>query len=207
MKKRLLRSLVAIDLECHRFPNESINKKALRMDGELGIRKQLGLENYNCCDYLFAKKDNLYLIEISDFITQRNELQKNNPIEKIDKIISQEKNQNHSIKEIKKIIRQEKKKNPIKLKKIIRQEIRLKIMGSLIILFKIPTQFSISYEKIQAGKIRVILVLCSDDSSDVLAFNYLQADLKTALSPLITEVKVMDIPGFKHFLNQNDTTI
>jgi hypothetical protein len=166
MKKCLLRSLVPINLECHRFPNESksINKKALRMDGELGIRKQLGLENYNCCDYLSAKKDNLYLIEISDFIIQRHNLQKNNPIEKIDQIIRQEKNQNDSIKEIKKIISQEKNKNPIikELKKIIRQEIRLKIMGSLIILFKIPTQFSISYEKIPAGKIRVILVLCED---------------------------------------------
>ena len=40
--KWLLRSLESIDLECHRFENESVNKKALRMDGERGIRKQLG---------------------------------------------------------------------------------------------------------------------------------------------------------------------
>ncbi|RKZ49481.1 MAG: hypothetical protein DRR16_05550 [Candidatus Parabeggiatoa sp. nov. 3] len=163
--KWLLRSLESIDLECHRFENESVNKKALRMDGERGIRKQLGLENYNCCDYLFTHQDNLYLIEISDFVIQRDNLQKN-----------------HSIKEI---------------KKIIRQEIRLKIMGSLIILFKIPTQFSISHEKIHTGKIRVILILCSDDSSDVVAFDYLQTDLKTALSPLITEVIVMNISMFR----------
>lgn len=62
--KRLLRSLESIDLECHRFVNESVNKKALRMDGERGIRKQLGLENYSCCDYLFTQQDDLYLIEL-----------------------------------------------------------------------------------------------------------------------------------------------
>jgi serine/threonine protein phosphatase PrpC len=50
-------------------------------------------------------------------------------------------------------------------------------MGSLIILFKIPTQFVVSPEKIHLGKIRVILVLCSDDISDVVAFDYLQARL------------------------------
>jgi hypothetical protein len=165
--KRLLHSLESIDLECHRFENESVNKKALRMDGERGIRKQIGLENYNCCDYLLTTPNNLYLIEISDFVIQRDNLQKN-----------------HSIKEI---------------KKIIRQEIRLKIMGSLIILFKIPTRFSISHEKIHSGKIRVILILCSDDISDVVAFDYLQTDLKTALSPLITDVIVMNISMFKNF--------
>jgi hypothetical protein len=156
---RLLRSLESIDLECHRFENESVNKKALRMDGERGIRKQIGLENYSCCDYLLTTPNNLYLIEISDFVIQRDNLQKN-----------------HSIKEI---------------KKIIRQEIRLKIMGSLIILFKIPTRFSISHEKIHSGKIRVI--------PDVVAFDYLQNDLKTALSPLITDVIVMNISMFKNF--------
>ena len=124
-----------------------------------------GKENYSCCDYLFTQQDDLYFIEISDFVIQRDSLQKN-----------------HSIREI---------------KKIIRQEIRLKIMGSLIILFKIPTQFSISHEKIHTGKIRVILILCSDDSSDVVAFDYLQTDLKTALSPLITEVIVMNISMFR----------
>ncbi len=72
-------------------------------------------------------------------------------------------------------------------------------MGSLIILFKIPTQFSISHEKIHTGKIRVILILCSDDRSDVVAFDYLQTELKTALSPLITEVIVMNISMFRNF--------
>ena len=165
--KQLLHFLEPIDLECHRFKNESIKKSALRMDGERGIRKQLGLENYSCCDYLLTQRDELYLIEISDFATQRDSLQKE-----------------HSIKEI---------------KKIIRQEIRLKIMGSLIILFKIPTQFSISHEKIHQNKIRVILILCSDDNTDVVAFDYLQSELKTALSPLITEVIVMNITMFKNF--------
>lgn len=168
MKKRLLHSLETIDLECHRFPNEYINKKALRMDGEQGIRQQMGLGNYSCCDYFLTKQDNLYLVEISDIVSQRNNLLKNK-----------------SIKEI---------------KKIIRNEIRIKIMGSLIMLYKMPTHFSIAHKKIHANKIRVILMICSDDISDVIAFDYLQIDLKTALSPLITDVIVMNISMFKDFL-------
>ena len=170
--KQLLSSLEKIDLECHRFPNEKINKKALRMDGEQGIRKQLGLDRYNSCDYLSVKNEDIYLIEISDLKSQMSNINK--------------KNDNLPIKSI---------------KKIINKEIRLKMMGSLIILFRIPTKFSsVSHEKIHTKKITAIIVLCSDDQSDIYAFDYLQTDLKNALAPLVTEIKVMNIPVFNLFL-------
>jgi len=163
----LLQTLETIRLECDNLPDEKNDKKALRMDGT-GIREQLGLNNYNCCDYLLIKPDSLYLTEISDFISQYKNLEM-------------------------------KGYNKKKIEKIIRQEIRLKIMGSLVILFKIPTKFSISHEKIHTRKIKIILVLCSVKKADVLIFKKFEHQLKTSLFPLITEVKVMDIAMFKRF--------
>lgn len=85
------------------------------------------------------------------------------------------------------------------IKKIIRNKIRIKIMGSLIMLYKMPTHFSIAHKKIHASKIRVILMICSDDISDVIAFDYLQIDLKTALSPLIKDVNLIYLYIFFYF--------
>jgi hypothetical protein len=156
----LLKYLKSINLECHRFPDETTQLKALCMDDKNdSIRKILGLSNYNCCDYLYLRKQRIAFIELSDLSKQKEDLSKN--------------------------------KTEKELKKYIIEEIRFKALGSLVILFKMPTKFTIKHEKLHKKELILILVLCDKNKSSVHAFNHLSIDLQNALSPLIKSVKII----------------
>lgn len=170
----LLAYLERIDLE---WEGKQLTQKALRIDdkkeGNPGIRKQLGLNSYNCCDYCYPYKNKIFFIECSDLGQQLKNLE-----EKWQGISAE------CQKELK-----EKKINIKSLKKEIRDEIRLKLFSSLVILFRIPTQFKIKHSKIHDKNFEFILVLRTED--DIRALDALETDLKCALAPLISEVKVV----------------
>ncbi len=67
----------------------------------------------------------------------------------------------------------------------------MKVISSLLILFRIPTRFTIKHSKIHQKTFNLILIL-RGDQDDVKAFDHLKIDLENALKPLITEVKVMN---------------
>jgi len=181
----LLHFLKKIDLECALFPNVSIKKKALRLDGkgEEGLRHQLNIgDQCNCCDCLLPNRDKIIFVEISDLITQLNTLRKR---------------QQETPKELKGYL-----KEPLKY---INQEMRLKVFGSLIILLKLPTKFKFkesNYKRIHEKQLEIVFVLCSNNPDDVLIFDYLRKDIENALKPLLKEVKIVNIPMFKVYLEK-----
>jgi hypothetical protein len=180
----LLRFLEKIDLECALLPEESksIKKKALRLDGKgkKGLRCQLKIgDQCNCCDYLLPIQEKIVFIEVSDLITQLNVLRKK---------------QQETPKDLKKFL-----KEPLKY---INQEMKLKIFGSLIILFKLPTNFKVEHNKIHQKQLEVVFVLCSNNLDDAMIFDYLQVDVENTLKPLIKKVEIVNIPMFKVYLKK-----
>ncbi|MDY6993486.1 MAG: hypothetical protein SVR94_12920 [Pseudomonadota bacterium] len=164
----LLAYLEPIDLE---WGDKPLTQKALRIDdkkdGNPGIRRQLGLDSYNCCDYCYPYKNKICFIECSDLGQQLKNLE-----EKWRDISAE------CQKELK-----EKKINIKSLKKEIRDEIRLKLFSSLLILFRIPTQFKIKHSKIHDKIFELFLVIPIEN--DIRVLDYLETDLKCALAPLI----------------------
>ena len=182
----LLRFLEKIDCQCSNFPDQSINKKALRMDGKgkEGLREQLGIGNScNCCDYLLPERNKIIFIEISDLLAQLHD------------------------------IKQKYKKTPKDLKTFLKEpkqyvnrELKLKLYGSLIVLFKIPMTFNIKHEKIHRKELEVIFILCSNNVDDILAFEYLQVDISNALKPLLKKVKIINLPMANKLFEKNVIT-
>jgi len=84
--------------------------------------------------------------------------------------------------------------------KTMRREVKIKILSTLIILFKLPTKFKIAHEIIHEKQLEVIFVICSNNSDDVLEFEYLTIEIKNILSPLIKNVKILSIPDFNELL-------
>ena len=177
----LLSFLEKIDLECKDFPKESIlNYKALRLDGEgkRGLRGQLGLgDQQNCCDYLLPNGDKLTLVEISDFIKQLK-----------------------ALRDIHKEVPKDCKKFVQDAQKMMRWEVKVKILSTLLILFKLPTKFKIAHEIIHEKQLEIILVICSNNPDDVREFEYLTSEIKNTLNPLIKGVKIVNIPDFNELL-------
>jgi len=177
----LLSFLEKIDLECNEIADNVMNKKALRLDGKGkdGLRGQLGLGDQNCCDYLLPKDNKLILIEISDFIKQLQKLQtKYKEVPKDCKSLVQD------------------------AQKIMRREVKLKVLSSLIVLFKLPVAFQIAHETIHKKQLEIIFVVCSNKPEDVLEFEYLTTEISGALNPLIRKIKIVDISMFQHELTR-----
>lgn len=82
----------------------------------------------------------------------------------------------------------------------MRREVKIKILSTLIILFKLPTKFKIAHEIIHEKQLEVIFVICSNNPDDVLEFEYLTIEIKNILSPLIKNVKIVSIPDFNKLL-------
>lgn len=166
--------------ECPHFAQALITQKAIRLDGQgdTGLQALLGMKSQcNCCDYLLPNKDEVFLIELSDLIKQLIDLQAKNK---------------KAPKDQKECLQDEVDK--------LRQEMKLKIFGSLIVLFKIPTKFQITHQEVHQKKITAIFVVCSQESNleHSLVFEKLAIDIGCMFSKtLISEVKILDIQEFK----------
>jgi len=91
------------------------------------------------------------------------------------------------------------------VQKQMKREVKIKILSTLIILFKLPTKFKIAHEAIHEKQLEIIFVICSHNPDDVLEFEYLTSEIKNILSPLCKEVKIVDISMFNKKLERMRT--
>ena len=160
-----------IDTECSSHQHKILNKKALKLDGDNSLKMAIGCKDLKSCDYLKYKKDKILLIEISDLTTQMQEL-----IQKTSCITEECKD-----------TLGKKLQKKLKPEMIIKEELREKYLQTTLILHKLEEHVKFSFHK---SKI-FIIAICSNRTSDVMAFQYLINDLKACLQSFFEEIKIV----------------
>ncbi len=159
-KKYLFNFLEKINTECDEI--SILNKKAIKLDGEKGVKTHLGL-NISSCDYISLQTQNknisVYLIEITDLKKQIDNLK----IKKKFSFIDLE-NEIVALKNIyapdceKLLSKLDKKLKTLKskeIKNVIKNELRKKIIESLVLFMYFYKHFYIKEGKLTQFKFKV----------------------------------------------------
>ncbi|MCT7529606.1 hypothetical protein N5T79_10655 [Aliarcobacter cryaerophilus] len=162
-----------INTECSN-QQQKLKKRAIKIYGSNSLKMAIGCGDLKSCDYLKYKKENILFIEISDLKKQFTDIcSKTESLSKDTK------------KQLGKILTKR-----IDPRNIIRDETRSKYLETINIL-NILNELT-SYVKFNIKKSKIfIIAICSDNISDIIAFQYLERDLKVSLNNFVIDVKVM----------------
>ena len=165
--------------------------KAYRMDGtssRANMRKIAGLGTCNCCDYFtFTADDTVTLIEETRLLEQFTRLQ-----DQYDYLDADNRK--------------------TFIDRYIRDENKLKVYGSMLVLCRLTAQYEAVKERLLAKRYRFWLVVTGvDKTEDVRTFNHLKVkllnDLKSALTGKVVEgVEIVPATKFATKLSQNATS-
>lgn len=160
-----------VDTECSNQQNTKLNKKAIKIDGDDSLKMNIGCGELKSCDYIRYKRDKILFIEISDLKKQLIDLSDKTSC------ITQECRDSLDKRIKKRIVP----------KNIIREEMRTKFVQTDLIFHKLLkfVRFNIEKPKI------FTIALCSNNTSDVIAFQYLETDLKSSTKTFLKDVKVV----------------
>lgn len=166
-----------IDTECENILPRTLSVQALKVDkkGKEALKYKLGLNSLKSCDYISIKQPTVYLIEFSDLNRQ---LSRDIKL-KEDLMLKVKAGGSNLTKAEKSMI-----KDPMKN---IRSEFRTKLTDSLLLYSEIAKKFTI--EKISEKLFYI--VVCSDDQSDLIAFDRMAGELSEQFKVLLGEVQIM----------------
>lgn len=176
---KILRYKCFIDTEC-KENNLYIPKKALKIDGNHGLKMDINCKDLKSCDYFKYKKNEIVVIEISNLEKQFKDLQSKSSL--LTK--SQKKQLGNSL---------SKRIEPIS---IIREELREKYLQTDLILHKLT-----DYVKYNIKKSKVyIIALCSNSESNAMMFQHLKYDLKSSLKPHSSDIKIICVKDLVSYI-------
>jgi len=164
-----------IELECE-SENDLIEVKAYQLDNKkrgdstvYGIKNELGVDKIKSCDYFLEDDEKIFMVEISDFFRQFNNL----------------KNSYSKIKACKGLDKKDLKltEKYILPQKVIKSEIKNKFLNTLLILH----YFDLLEDK--RKKICLILAFCSNKNDLVRVLDTINRNLKNELQNLIDDIK------------------
>jgi len=174
-----------IDLECN-SKNNIISIKAYQLDNKgrgsatvRGIKDKLKVDGIKSCDYFLESDEKIFIVEISNFFKQLEDLRETyNKIKKL------------NIKNLKLI------KNYMSPENIIKSEIKNKYLNTLLIL----NYFN--FVNVQQKKKVYFLVFCEENKDLTILFDKIQRELRNDLKVLIDDIKIILKNDFEYSLNK-----
>ena len=151
--------------------------KPAREDGPI-LRDKLEMGSFCCCDYIVVKENTVLLIEDTNLIQKRNDLER--------KCLC--------------FIQEKEDKETFSVK-IIKNENLLKAYGSLLLLYRLMSQSTEGEKLIQNKDIHFWLVVNDGSSQDSRVFDNLRDTMQNSLRKLVANVAVHPLEKLEQELN------
>ncbi len=162
----------------HTFPVDAYRvDKPAREDGPI-LRDKLEMGSFRCCDYIVVKENIVLLIEDTNLIQKRNDLER----KCLCFIQEKEDKENFSV-------------------KIIKDENLLKAYGSLLLLCHLKSQSAEAKKLMRDKKIHFWLVVNDGSSQDSRVFDNLRDTMQNSLRKLVADVAVYPLEKLEQELN------
>ncbi|MDD9872241.1 MAG: hypothetical protein OXU65_01865 [Deltaproteobacteria bacterium] len=159
------------DGEWHSLGIEAYAMDKIFGEEHLYIKKQLKMDNFHCCDYIYPTQESILFIEDTNLIATRDDWKK--------KVGSESSIPRHVFQFISELISES-----------IRDEILLKAYGTLLIFDRLLTQCEGAKDRMGNRKLSFWVIVNDADSSEAQAFDNLQDRIQSTLRALVPEVVI-----------------
>lgn len=174
-----------INTECDETESSVLGVKAIKLDGKDSLKEALGLINAKSADYFRGRGGKAWLVECSNLRRQlRNESECYRLI--------QESIAGNSNRQVRRTV------DRLAPETRIREEMRYKCIHSLLILHRLGDRCGFRVDEKFYKGIVFIIAICADSPSDVMAFQYLDAQLGPTLKGIVSDVKVIPSGQLAH---------